>query len=162
MMLQWNLITLYPTYFYRLSDYLMPCQISGRVIQPKTTSTTPLTMSSPPHLPPTFPHPNAFDTLLPHLLPLLPSTLPLVRRIQFHLSSPYATVHATFPPSRAPTAPPPHFSACWVDRTRHPETECWIFSTHETSHNASTSHPITTPEAATAPRAAARAPPRHC
>lgn len=110
-------------------------------------------MSPPPHLPPTFPHPTAFDTLLPHLLPLLPSTLPLVRRIQFHLSSPHAKVLATFPPSHTPSATPLPFSACWVDRTRRPETECWIFSTYETSHNASTPQPhaaIPTPEAATA------------
>ncbi|KAG6995468.1 hypothetical protein G7Y79_00045g081390 [Physcia stellaris] len=110
-------------------------------------------MTPPSHLPPTFPHPNAFDTLLPHLLPLLPSTIPLVRRIQFHLSSPHAKVLATFPPSHTPPATPLPFSACWVDRTRRPETECWIFSTYEISHNACTPQPheaIPTPEAATA------------
>ncbi|MCJ1283746.1 hypothetical protein MMC26_003077 [Xylographa opegraphella] len=76
-------------------------------------------------------HPSPRHTLLPHLLPLLPSTLPLVRRLQFHFQSPHATVLCTLPPSTPPTTPPPPFAALYVDRSRAPETECWLFSTHE-------------------------------
>ena len=87
----------------------------------------PVNMAAPPL---SFHHPNASITLLPRLLHLLPYSLPLVRRLQFHLSSPYATVLATFPPTF--TVPnTDSFAACWFDRARAPETECWIFSTYE-------------------------------
>ncbi|KAL8734208.1 MAG: hypothetical protein Q9166_001694 [cf. Caloplaca sp. 2 TL-2023] len=90
-------------------------------------------------------HPSPHVTLIPHLLSLLPNSLPLLRRIQHLPPSPNACVFATFPPStppppssasttldlRNPPSPAFEFAAAWVDRTRAPETECWIFSTWE-------------------------------
>lgn len=123
-------------------------------------------MSPPP--PPTPPkihiytHPLPRLILLPRLLPLLPSTLPVVRRIQFHFQSPYARVLSTISPDAPPPPPPPHnlndeptttptatptapnpyptanadvetppFLVAYLDRSRAPETECWIFSSIE-------------------------------
>ncbi len=74
-------------------------------------------------------HPNPLQTLARHLLPHLPHSLALFRRLQFHHSPPSAYVLATFPPNLSLS--PQSFSATYVDRTRAPETECWIFSTHE-------------------------------
>lgn len=93
--------------------------------------------------PQTYIHSAPLATLAPHLLPHLPKSLPLLRRLQFHTASPSARIIATFPPpSSSPspsspttttnTAPPASFAAIWADRTRAPETECWIFSTFET------------------------------
>ncbi|MCJ1380303.1 hypothetical protein MMC17_003406 [Xylographa soralifera] len=88
-------------------------------------------------LPEVYSHPSPRLTLLPHLLPLLPYTLPLVRRIQFHFQSPHAHILSTLAPDTPPphsppttTAPPP-FAALYLDRSRAPETECWLFSTLE-------------------------------
>ncbi|MCJ1394071.1 hypothetical protein MMC18_006949 [Xylographa bjoerkii] len=89
-------------------------------------------------LPEVHTHPSPRLTLLPHLLPLLPYGLPLVRRLQFHFQSPHAHVLCTI----APNTPPPHsrtttqepptpFAALYLDRSRAPETECWLFSTLE-------------------------------
>ncbi|KAI4102297.1 MAG: hypothetical protein L6R37_004489 [Teloschistes peruensis] len=116
-------------------------------------------------LPQAYHHPSPLETLIPHLIPLLPNSLPLLRRIQFQPANsaknpafPNAHVFATFssstpppPPSPPPPPPPPShtsnpflsfktppeqppfpFAAAWVDRSRAPETECWIFSTYET------------------------------
>ncbi|KAI4257822.1 MAG: hypothetical protein LQ352_001472, partial [Teloschistes flavicans] len=114
--------------------------------------------------PQAYRHPSPLATLTPHLIPLLPNSLPLLRRIQFQPAdstepSPFPNAHvfATFPPStpspppparsdvappsasaaappldlKNPTSPPFEFAAAWVDRSRAPETECWIFSTYE-------------------------------
>jgi GNAT superfamily N-acetyltransferase len=75
-------------------------------------------------------HVHPVNTMLPHLLPLLPRSLPLVRRIQFHYQSPDALVFCTLPPETAPKSGQT-FAAAYVDRSRAPETECWIFSTLE-------------------------------
>lgn len=83
---------------------------------------------SPPQSQP-HPHPDPLHTLAPHLLPHLPYSLPLLRRLQYHRSSPSAHTFATFPADQTP--PPLRFSATYVDRSRAPETECWIFSTYE-------------------------------
>ncbi|KAL9077662.1 MAG: hypothetical protein Q9161_000034 [Pseudevernia consocians] len=88
-----------------------------------TTSTT---------LPQTYIHSTPLATLAPHLLPHLPSSLPLLRRLQFHTTSPSARILATLPPSTTAAPPTSSFAATWADRTRAPETECWIFSTFET------------------------------
>ncbi|MCJ1316604.1 hypothetical protein MMC15_001925 [Xylographa vitiligo] len=85
-------------------------------------------------LPTVYAHPSPRLTLLPHLLPLLPYTLPLVRRLQFHLQSPHAHVLSTLAPDHPPSppsAPSPPFAALYLDRSRAPETECWLFSTLE-------------------------------
>lgn len=102
------------------------------------STTTP---TSPPKI---YTHPSPRETLLPHLLPLLPYTLPLVRRIQFHFQSPYAQVLSTIapgtpPPAESgipqadhpngnPTTPTHPFLITYLDRSRAPETECWLFS----------------------------------
>ncbi|KAL8680921.1 MAG: hypothetical protein Q9186_002933 [Xanthomendoza sp. 1 TL-2023] len=106
-------------------------------------------MSSPPTLPVAYEHIDPLKTLIPYLLPLLPNSLPLVRRIQHRPQSPHSHIFATFPPSHPPPPPPPlssasttlnletppappfEFAAAWVDRSCAPETECWIFSTWE-------------------------------
>ncbi|MCJ1438754.1 hypothetical protein MMC27_008144 [Xylographa pallens] len=82
-------------------------------------------------LPEVYTHPSPGHTLLPHLLPLLPYSLPLVRRLQFHLQSPHAHVLSTLAPDAPTTTPPPPFAALYLDRSRAPETECWLFSTLE-------------------------------
>ena len=92
----------------------------------------------PPLLPPTHIHPNPLLTLAPHLTPHLPHSLPLLRRLQHNHSSPHARTLATFPPNTSTPSSSPSsssssssYSALWIDRSRGPETECWIFSTHE-------------------------------
>ncbi|MCJ1404677.1 hypothetical protein MMC11_007903 [Xylographa trunciseda] len=92
---------------------------------------------APPSPPEVHTHPSPRLTLLPHLLPLLPFSLPLVRRIQFHFQSPHAHVLSTIAPdtpppqSPTPTSAPPPFAALYLDRSRAPETEGWLFSTLE-------------------------------
>ena len=89
---------------------------------------------SPPSLPPVYEHPSPRSTLLPYLEPLLPYPLPLVRRIQFHYQSPHKRAIATFPPGASPNShAKPHaaFAALYLDRSRSPEAEAWIFSTAE-------------------------------
>src|SRR5438046_1908561 len=90
-------------------------------------------MSSPPP-PPPLPHPKIYThdpsgtTLFPHLLPLLPATLPLVRRLQFHHRSRHTRVLASFPPA-AGLGPglECRFTAAFCDRSRAAETEMWVF-----------------------------------
>ena len=53
-------------------------------------------------LPKVYLHTSPRETLLPHLLPLLPYTIPIVRRIQFHLQTPYAQVLSTLSLSSQP------------------------------------------------------------
>ena len=93
---------------------------------------------SPLPLPPTHIHPTPLLTLAPHLTPHLPHSLPLLRRLQHNHSSPHARTLATFPPNTSTPSSSPSsssssssYSALWIDRSRGPETECWIFSTHE-------------------------------
>ncbi|KAI4217200.1 MAG: hypothetical protein LQ351_000509 [Letrouitia transgressa] len=126
--------------------------------------------SSGPTLPPVYPHPEPLRTLVPHLLPLLPRALPLVRRIQFQHSSSTALVLATFPPSQQPqqtTSPPPSlFAATYTDRARHPETESWLFSTYELAFPIglpfpSPSHPGADSEWHAIPRPSPPQPPHH-
>ena len=57
---------------------------------------------SDPLFPKVYLHSSPRETLLPHLLPLLPYTIPIARRIQFHLQTPYAQVLSTLPPSSKP------------------------------------------------------------
>ena len=76
-------------------------------------------------------HNSPRQTLLPHLLPHLPATIALVRRIQFHLQTPDVHVFVTFPPNTPPTLVPSTFTAVYVDRSRGPETEAFIFGTGE-------------------------------
>ncbi|MCJ1306390.1 hypothetical protein MMC25_000032 [Agyrium rufum] len=54
-------------------------------------------MSSSPS-PKIYVHPNPERTLLPHLISLLPYTLPICRRLQFHFQSPHRQILSTLPP----------------------------------------------------------------
>ncbi|TKA68866.1 hypothetical protein B0A49_03750 [Cryomyces minteri] len=101
-------------------------------------------------------HPrSSLPTLLRLLRPHLPSSLPLYRRLQFHLvhdsdaqrpvpdrtqpgsaeahahalAHAHAHVLASFPP--ATRALPPRFVVALVDRAKRPETECWVFTSAE-------------------------------
>ncbi|MCJ1446891.1 MAG: hypothetical protein MMC23_007398 [Stictis urceolatum] len=78
-------------------------------------------------------HPSPRSTILPLLSPQI-AALPITRRIQFHLQSPSATILATFPPT-TPSLPA-DYAISYVDRSRAPETECWLFSSIEPSSNA--------------------------
>ena len=51
-----------------------------------------------------------------YMVPLLPFSLPLTRRLQFHLQLEYGWVGST-------SLSTPSFSALYLDRSRHPETE---------------------------------------
>jgi GNAT superfamily N-acetyltransferase len=90
----------------------------------------------------TFQHQISGTTLLPILRDLLPYPLPLYRRLQFPNRSEYSHVLATFPPSTSDnnsignknnfsTDVPRCFAVGFVDRTRRPETEAWIFLSGE-------------------------------
>ncbi|KAH7060571.1 hypothetical protein B0J12DRAFT_649330 [Macrophomina phaseolina] len=93
---------------------------------------------------------TAKETLLPHLRPHLPYAVTVYRRIQFgHLSS-HAHILATIATDAAvrdPSSPSTYtpsiascFAAAYVDRSRRPETECWLYLPHDhPSHRASTS-----------------------
>ncbi|CAF9918583.1 MAG: hypothetical protein GOMPHAMPRED_001565 [Gomphillus americanus] len=88
----------------------------------------PMPSSPPPSPPKIHIHANPQTTLIKHLTTHLPTSLPLLRRIQFHHHSPHAYILATFPSDSTPTS---IWSAAFVDRSRAPETECWIFSSTE-------------------------------
>ncbi|MCJ1350411.1 MAG: hypothetical protein MMC33_000392 [Icmadophila ericetorum] len=101
------------------------------------------------NLPTVYHHPLPRQTLLPHLLPLLPYSLPIVRRIQFHFQSPHAVVLSTLSPTdEAPNHTLaqqeqgekvlPRFAAAYTDRSRTPETETWVFSTIELPTSSTT------------------------
>ena len=101
-----------------------------------------------------YTHPATGDSLTSALHGFLPHSLPLLRRIQFRHRSPHRTLLASFAPSapRLPTLPngtperqrqsgtvekdaptPRPFVVAFVDRSRAPETECWIFTSFELS-----------------------------
>lgn len=83
-------------------------------------------------LPPVYLHPSPLRTLVPHLRQHLPFSLPLLRRIQTHHTTPNACVFATVAPyTFSKTSDPVIFAATSVDTSRAPETECWLYSTHE-------------------------------
>ncbi|KAI9784119.1 MAG: hypothetical protein M1839_002623 [Geoglossum umbratile] len=76
-------------------------------------------------------HDPSGTTLLPHLLPLLPASLPLARRLQCQHHSAHTLVLASFPPTTTAAASPLSFTAAYCDRSRADETELWLFSTLE-------------------------------
>ena len=84
-----------------------------------------------------YSHPITGDSVLAVLEDLLPYSLPLFKRIQFHHRSPSSQIFATFPPSPLlldQKTNDPHstcFAAAFLDRTRRPETECWLFVSGE-------------------------------
>jgi GNAT superfamily N-acetyltransferase len=75
-------------------------------------------------------------TLLPYLYRFLPYTLPITRRLEFHFQSPHAHILSTISPSGQPnggeiSANDEHLVA-YLDRSRAPETELWIYSSLQT------------------------------
>src|SRR5436305_11045089 len=75
---------------------------------------------------------NSPNTLLALLRPVLPASLPLVRRLQFYLHrdcKPQSSLLATFPETT--TVLPSKYVAAFCDRVRGPETHCWLFSSFE-------------------------------
>ncbi|QDS67812.1 hypothetical protein FKW77_007100 [Venturia effusa] len=87
----------------------------------------------------TFVHPVSGASVLPILREHLPYSLPLYRRLQFEYRSPSSYVLATFPPPDDQNAGShgnsPNGETCFAiaftDRSRRPETECWIFLSSE-------------------------------
>lgn len=65
----------------------------------------------------------------------LPFSLPVLRRLQFasRKSGAVATAHSHIIYVHAGAAFPAHFAAAFVDLSRGPETECWIYSTLQDS-----------------------------
>ncbi|TID16390.1 hypothetical protein E6O75_ATG11508 [Venturia nashicola] len=100
----------------------------------------------------TFIHPVSGESLLPILRRNLPHSLPLYRRLQFEHRSSSSHVLATFPPSNdnhagTNTNPPTDstcFATAFVDRSRRPETECWIFLSSEVPGTCPNTEPQTT------------------
>ncbi|KAB5579956.1 hypothetical protein GE09DRAFT_420601 [Coniochaeta sp. 2T2.1] len=78
-------------------------------------------------------HPRLISTLNSHL----PHSLPLLRRIQFASrveggSTPHSHVIYVHSPS-PPDSSPSHFAAAYLDLSRGPETECWVYSSLQAS-----------------------------
>ncbi|KAK4449233.1 hypothetical protein QBC34DRAFT_405359 [Podospora aff. communis PSN243] len=68
----------------------------------------------------------------------LPHSLPVLRRLQSCLSLSASTPQTHILYASSLTTFPNHFAAAYLDLTRSPETECWLYSTLE---DASTSYP---------------------
>ncbi|MCJ1338783.1 hypothetical protein MMC09_004072 [Bachmanniomyces sp. S44760] len=81
--------------------------------------------------PPVTFHPLSRESILPQLNRLLPYTLPIVRRIQMHLQTSHSHCLATFPVGESPPSFSDPFAIAYFDRSRAPETECWLFSSIE-------------------------------
>ncbi|KAK3988108.1 hypothetical protein QBC44DRAFT_343532 [Cladorrhinum sp. PSN332] len=82
--------------------------------------------------------PTPSSTLLSLLNSHLPYSLPVLRRIQFALnfaggSSPHTHILHTYPDSDSDHHQQQHFAAAYVDLSRAPETQVWIYSTLEDS-----------------------------
>lgn len=79
-----------------------------------------------------YEHPVDGHSVLPVLRPFLPYSLPLYRRLQFPYRTRTSYVLATFPPpdslaEDAAGKAPQCFAVAFLDRSRRPETELWIF-----------------------------------
>lgn len=79
-----------------------------------------------------YEHPVDGHSVLPVLRPFLPHSLPLYRRLQFPYRTQSSYVLATFPPpdilaEDAAGKVPQCFAVAFLDRSRRPETELWIF-----------------------------------
>ncbi|GME61216.1 hypothetical protein GTA08_BOTSDO02532 [Neofusicoccum parvum] len=112
-------------------------------------ATTPQEKAALSSLPRVYDHTaNPETTLLPHLRPHLPNSIPIYRRIQFGFRSPHTHILATVPieddGATAETPAPTNgegqhrcLAAAYIDRSRRPETECWIhLSWDAPSHRA--------------------------
>ncbi|KAI9700503.1 MAG: hypothetical protein M1820_006802 [Bogoriella megaspora] len=90
-------------------------------------------MSDPTTTPQIFYHSTLYPSSLPNLLrSVLPTGLPLYRRLQFPLRSGFEFLISTFPVST--TVLPKTFCIAWVDRSRRPESQCFLFSSLEAEH----------------------------
>ena len=75
-------------------------------------------------------HPLSGLTVIPQLKPYLPIPIALYRRIQFSHRSAHSYIISTVPPGELPEAGS-CFGAAYVDRSRRPETEVWLFISSE-------------------------------
>lgn len=105
-------------------------------------------------------HPVSGESVLPILQQCLPYSLPLYRRLQFEHRSSFSYVLATFPPppqsndeatNNGVKAPLEDQGTCFaiafLDRSRRPETECWIFLSSEIPGKCpNTATPTTSPD----------------
>lgn len=83
------------------------------------------------HLPPSHHHPDPLKSLAPHLLLHLPYSLPLLRIIQHTAFNPDARIFSTLKPDDNNVDPQQAWAAVYVERSRFPEKESWLFSTFE-------------------------------
>ncbi|KAL2759149.1 hypothetical protein ACRALDRAFT_1080686 [Sodiomyces alcalophilus JCM 7366] len=94
------------------------------------------------------------DGLVNLLTSHLPASLPLLRRLQFTSfpggSTPYSRVLVSADGPINTDGQPGHFTAAYLDLSRGPETNMWIYSTLEDARNDSTSPALPPDEAALA------------
>ncbi|KIW03900.1 uncharacterized protein PV09_04743 [Verruconis gallopava] len=88
--------------------------------------------------------PPSGETVLPILYNALPYSAPLYGRLRFHHRSPSSHVFASFPPSLQSvnldnSMIPRCYAIAFLDRTRRPETECWLFTSGEVPNRCSLS-----------------------
>lgn len=76
-------------------------------------------------------HPKEGSTVLPILKSFLPNALPLYRRLQFPYRSSSSHVLTSFARGTPLEDIPTCFCAAYVDRSRRPETEVWVFLSGE-------------------------------
>jgi GNAT superfamily N-acetyltransferase len=77
----------------------------------------------------------ALQTFLPILYPHLPYSNPLYNRIQAPHNTPsrHCLFAATFPPTASPAAQPAIYTIIFADRSRHQESQIWLFNSLSTS-----------------------------
>jgi hypothetical protein len=85
---------------------------------------------------PVFPHPATSPILQTALKSSLPYSINLVYRTQHANTTPYAHILATFPPSIALEDVPECWAVAYLDRSKRPETELWIFAAGEMPHHS--------------------------
>ena len=83
-------------------------------------------------------HTHTSESALAVLHDFLPYSIPIYRRLQFHLQTPSSHVLASFPPGTE--KPPQCFCIAFLDRSRRPETEAWIFLSSEKPGQCSNSN----------------------
>jgi hypothetical protein len=99
-----------------------------------------------------YSHPDPASTILPILASHVPQSIPLYRRIQYHLHypSPTAYILASFPPSTTPADDAP-WLVTHIDLSRGIETHAWLFSSIELSPKSASSFTLTITIATTSP-----------
>jgi hypothetical protein len=86
-----------------------------------------------------FSHSATSPILQTALKSSLPYSINLVYRTQHPNNTEHAHILATFSPSTAPEDVPKCWAAAYIDRSKRPETELWIFATGEMPNHLSSS-----------------------